>query len=367
METIMALLKELVEHDSSTQEGANKLLKKVVRKYLKPKGYSLDRFSFNGSDSVYASLNNNYAPKILFLGHLDTVDALGWKNHNPFRMAIETEKAYGLGILDMKAGIAVLFDLALNKPNPDIAYLFVTDEERGGFNGAGKIVNLDSPKIKPAFVIAAEPSQMSIELCAKGVLNLKVVSKGISAHSSKPEEGVNAIEQLHRYIDEVRGLPLFRKKNKLLGKTTIVMTVISCPNQRENQIPDHCECVVNLRYIPEVNKDKILDAFQKTARKYGGENSGVTVAVQAYAVPVSCDPKEPFVVRLAEAIEEETGSVNCIGNPAASDARFFAEKGIPCLCFGPIGEGMHAPEEWLDLEKFGQYVKILERFVERAA
>ncbi|MBT6773875.1 M20/M25/M40 family metallo-hydrolase [Candidatus Woesearchaeota archaeon] len=367
MDEIIKILKELVEHDSSTKDGANSLLELVIEKYLQPAGYALKNFSFNGHNSVYASVNENYTPRILFLGHLDTVDAKGWELHDPFKLAIENELAYGLGVLDMKAGVAAMLHLATTKVNPNIAYLFVTDEEIGGFNGAGKIVHLEDPLIKPDFVIAAEPSEMQIGISAKGFLNVEVAYKGKSAHSSKPEEGINAIEQLSSYIQAVRSNSIFEKSNDLLGKTTFSQTLIKCLNERENQVPDYCETVVNLRYIPELTREQILSVFNKTAKENyieGGEIIVKEFGRAPHGFSVGCSTENVEVKKLAEIITNETGNVLYRGGQGASDARFFAEKKIPVICFGPSGNGMHAPEENLNLDSFQKYITILEKYVE---
>ncbi len=353
----MEILRLLVESKSCGKEDANSLLEKMIP-FLD--GYSIKKYFFEGYSSIYASLGNNLRPKILFLGHLDTVDAKGWKNSDPFRLETNGTRAYGLGIYDMKAGVAAMIHLAKIFPKENLGYLFVTDEEMGGFSGAAKLAE----KINPEFVIALEPTGLAIELAAKGVLNIKIISRGLSAHSSMPEKGANAIEKLSEYIAEIKKLPFLNQKNRLLGSSTMSQTIIKCPNERENQIPDYCETLVNIRYIPEQDKEKITKLLVKKAKQFS--KKGLEIAVEPSQIcgyPVQTDKNNIYAKLLASAIKSELGKVGYVGNAGASDARFFAERKIPVTCFGPAGGEMHAPHEWLDLKKYEKYIKILEKFV----
>ena len=49
----------------------------------------------------------------------------------------------------------------------------------------------------------------------------------------------------------------------------------------------------------------------------------------------------------------------------ATDARYFAEVGIPGVIFGGIGANFHADGEWVDLESLEQQKQILLEFLQR--
>ena len=48
----------------------------------------------------------------------------------------------------------------------------------------------------------------------------------------------------------------------------------------------------------------------------------------------------------------------------ATDARYFAEIGVPCVVFGAVGGNMHAKDEWLDVKSLEQNKEILLKFLE---
>ncbi len=43
------------------------------------------------------------------------------------------------------------------------------------------------------------------------------------------------------------------------------------------------------------------------------------------------------------------------------DSGILVEAGVPCVIFGPTGEGLHTAEEWVDLESLEQCVSVFER------
>ena len=74
-------------------------------------------------------------PKIGFLGHTDTVEYIeGW-NTNPFELSIVEDKIFGLGVCDMKGGIAAILDaiskIDFNKLQYGVKLYFTYDEEIG--------------------------------------------------------------------------------------------------------------------------------------------------------------------------------------------------------------------------------------------
>jgi glutamate carboxypeptidase len=75
-------------------------------------------------------------PRILLLGHVDTVHPIGTKD-GPLRIRIENDRLYGPGVLDMKGGdyfafhaVAAMVAAGDLPPSP-ITLMLVPDEERG--------------------------------------------------------------------------------------------------------------------------------------------------------------------------------------------------------------------------------------------
>ena len=43
------------------------------------------------------------------------------------------------------------------------------------------------------------------------------------------------------------------------------------------------------------------------------------------------------------------------------DSGILVEAGIPCVVLGPVGDGLHTADEWVDLESVQACVAVFER------
>src|SRR5262249_5138053 len=114
---------------------------------------------------------------------------------------------------------------------------------------------------------------------------------------------------------------------------------------------------LDIRHVPEDQPDAILAGLRDC---YPGDE----VRLLRRGPPLSTNPQDPGVQRLAGCLAD------IVGRPArlarehfASDARFYSNAGIPAVCFGPIGAGLHSDEEWVDIASLGQLYEVLRRFV----
>ncbi|HEX7041667.1 MAG TPA: M20/M25/M40 family metallo-hydrolase, partial [Patescibacteria group bacterium] len=81
--------------------------------------------------------------------------------------------------------------------------------------------------------------------------------------------------------------------------------------------------------------------------------------------PAQFSEKEDKSVKaLASSIKNKTGKeTDFILKHGASDIRHFNVFGFPGVVFGPIGEGLHSDNEWVNIESLTTYFEILEDFI----
>jgi succinyl-diaminopimelate desuccinylase len=139
-------------------------------------------------------------------------------------------------------------------------------------------------------------------------------------------------------------------------RTTVVPTIVQ-GGEAGNRLPESVSLTLDIRHVPEDRPDAILAGLREC---YPNDE----VRMLRSGPPLSTDPQDAGVQRLAACAAET------IGQPArfyrehfASDARFYSNVGIPAVCFGPIGAGLHSDEEWVDLASLGQLYKALRLFV----
>ena len=78
--------------------------------------------------------------------------------------------------------------------------------------------------------------------------------------------------------------------------------------------------------------------------------------------PVMLDRAEPVVQAMIAAAAETTGAAPVVRSDYGwMDSGVLVEAGIPCVVYGPIGEGLHTVDEWVDLESVETCVAAFER------
>ena len=177
------ILKDLVKFYTIEDKENNKIID-YIEKYLLDLGFVTE---YKGK---YLIMSIGENPKFGFIGHTDTVEYIeGW-NTNPFELVCIENKLYGLGVCDMKGGIAAILDavskIELDKLKYGIKLYFTYDEEIG-FGGAYDIIN--SNEKFPEFMIFGEPTNNDILVGSKGLLEYELNFIGLKAHSSNPRKG----------------------------------------------------------------------------------------------------------------------------------------------------------------------------------
>ena len=136
-------------------------------------------------------------PKIIILAHMDTVFPEGTTVDRPFR--IEGNRAYGPGVIDMKASqVAVLYAVKalLNKRSAgykNIRIVLNSDEEIGS-PSSRKMIEREAKGKKFALVMEPARKDGSLVSARRGKGNYTLIVEGRAAHSGiEPEKGRSAI------------------------------------------------------------------------------------------------------------------------------------------------------------------------------
>lgn len=204
-----------------------------------------------------------HGDKVIMLdSHVDTVevkDADKWAVP-PFSGEVRDGVLWGRGSVDMKSGAAAsIYAAALAKSQGLDAgktiYVSCTvfEEDCDGEN----LVHLFKEYgIKPDYFIVCEPSGNLITTGHKGKAQIAIKAKGVSAHGSAPEKGVNAIYEMAEIIQRVEKTNLaLMKQDKPRG--TLVMSQISSTSASLNAVPSECEVYLDRRMIPGETEENI--------------------------------------------------------------------------------------------------------------
>jgi len=334
---LLTLLKELIEIDSSTIEGANQAVM-YCGAYLEKNNIETSIHTYENKKCLTARVGSG-RETIVLNGHVDVVSA----GANQFKPYEKDGRLYGRGSADMKGGVAVMLDVmaSLKEGGCDKSILLqiVSDEEVGGHLGTKMLV---ADGYVGDFVICTEPTQLHMSTMAKGILQLDVLTKGIAAHGSRPWLGENAIIKGLENYKAIENLPILKEGNELFDGSSINLS-FSHGGDIYNRVPEDHLIGIDIRYVPHLNPEKIVDAIKEVI---DGE---VKVKFMEPGIHVSKD--HPYIHDLEQALEAVTGSNEHIlfGQHGSSDVRFFSTRNIPAVELGPVGGNWHGEDEYVDI------------------
>jgi acetylornithine deacetylase len=291
-------------------------------------------------------------PHLLLNGHMDTV-GVGGMTIDPFAATVTGGRLYGRGATDMKGPLACMLAALLDlRDNPRdlvgrVTVAAVVDEEYR-FIGIRRLLK-DEPTID--YAIVGEPTRLEVIRGCKGCLRFQVTTRGRAAHSSRPQDGANAISAMARVIPAME--TYFEDR---LGK--IAEPDFGCSTGSiglihggigVNSVPDQCELQVDIRLLPMQDGDlvhrEILDVV-KSVSLPAGTTCSVSQPVlndPGYSVPAD----SPFVRTLVDTLGKDISGVVSF----SCDASKIASAGIPCVILGPGDiRAAHTADESITLE-----------------
>lgn len=365
-------LKKLVSIDSAG--GHEGKVSDFLVKTLAAHGIKTEKIEVEpGRYDLIAKQGNGQGPILALEGHQDTV-ALGnldeW-NTKPLVATQKGDRLYGRGTTDMKSGLAaeVLAFIALHdqgvKLNGTLEFMATIAEETSQHNhmqGAEELAKRHLVKDVDAMIIG-EPSSAQIVFAHKGSITYRVSSKGITAHSSMPEKGFDAIAPLiHFYNLEADYYKSIESiANKYLGKTIPVISKIDGGGQL-NAVADYAELFGKIRTIPEVPNDEIWKHLRALIKKVNDEDHAqLSLTVLGDKNPVVGNPQAPFIKSLQQVAEKDLGHpVKIQSISAGTDASEFVKDNdhFSLAIFGPGNSTAHQMNEWASISSYYAFVKL---------
>jgi glutamate carboxypeptidase len=295
-------------------------------------------------------------PRVLLIGHMDTVFSEGTVAKRPFRID-DSRIARGAGVSDMKAGLLAglravgavrrLVDAAGGGPLPFERLTFIAnpDEEIGSPSS--------TPHIKEAaatadacFVLECARANGDFVSARKGIADIRLTINGRAAHAGvEPEKGRSAI---------LAGAELVREIHALNGRWPQVTANVGVfkAGTRPNIVCDQAQLEVDVRAMAADNLAAVVAAIDALAAAPAVPDVSVDVEHMAGWAPMEKLERSgrlaDHVIALAARLGFETKDVSTGG---ASDANTTSGMGVPSIDgLGPIGGMDHSPEEYLEVD-----------------
>jgi len=273
-------------------------------------------------------------PKVLLVGHHDTVFPAGALEGRPFTVA--DGRVTGPGVFDMLGGIVqALHGLAALDDTSGVELLFSADEEVGSIHSRALI---EERALACGAVLVLEPSADGgvLKTGRKGCGTFDVTVHGRASHAGlEPEKGVNAlIETAHQV------LAIAEIAEPELG-TTVTPTVAAV-GTTDNVVPALGRIKVDVRVESAGEKERVETAMAALRVVDPQASIAVSGSINRPPMPESASADLMPLVALVDP------DLDGIAVGGGSDGNFTAAIGVPTLDgLGAVGGGAHADHEYL--------------------
>jgi len=347
--------------------------------------------------NVIALIPGGRGDTLLWESHQDTVSAEGM-SIDPFAGIFRDGRVYGRGACDVKGSTAVMLTAltqAAAQParlRPNILFACSINEECG-FTGSRALadiwrtdlttsgrpaVEIDSVgsngptleelrSLRPSAAIVAEPTDLNVVVAHRGVVRWQCTVQGRAAHSSRPEEGANAIYAMARVvraIEEFHRIELAsRPADPLCGPPTACVTTIH-GGTGANTVPDRAVIDVDRRLAPDEHPQAAYDELvaHLAVQADVGDCRLAHDAPWMQSHGLASGGNHAWAEQLA-ALARSTGvDTRLVGVPYGTNAASIAVAGIPTVVFGPgsIAQA-HTADEWIAVDQLDRAVEVLYR------
>lgn len=300
-------------------------------------------------------------PFVVFVGHLDTVFSdPGETERRPF--TIKDGRAYGPGVLDMKAGVTIAIHAlqALKSVNYDkyaVKVILAGDEEVGHkHSNFGDTAMAEAKGAVAAFNFETGFMDDSLVLGRKGCYCFTMEAFGRGAHvGNAPQEGRSAIKELAYKILDIEALTDW-SKGLNVGANVIEGGTV------HNSAPAYAKITVDMRFEDPALLEPLKAKFKEINDKVYVDGVTCKMTPVSTLLPmVKLDSSMKLFELVKKVYEEEGfGSPKAITVGGASDSAFTTAVGVPTVCaMGVKGGRNHTVEEFADVESLFMRAKLI--------
>lgn len=403
VELVRTLIRNACVNDGTPESGQEIRSVETLHDYFGQAGTTFEMVPGRMSTVYRLPGSDPTAPALALMGHLDVVPVSedGWTT-DPFAGTLADGFIWGRGAVDMlnlTASMAVVFKRFLDGDVPplpgDLVFLAVADEEAGGRLGARALVEQRWDLVATDYLlteIAYPPLRLDgeavypVSVGEKGPFWTVLRSRGRPGHGSVPYGGDNAMAPLveamtalftepapvvisdvwstfvrdagfddalaARLVDPDRideAIDEVAVENPRLAAYLHACTHLTVsPNVirsgvKANVIPDRAEGEVDFRALPGQDRSDVDAHIRKAAGNAAGRLDIIPVADQVASESAVGTSLWDCIV---DSIESHTGSRRVVPTmmPAATDARFFRQKGVTAYGVGLFDEAMSFPD-----------------------
>lgn len=376
------MLEKLISFDTISSKS-NLALIHWVQDYLSSFGVQshLVHDATKNKANLHAIIGPADVAGVVLSGHTDVVPVEGqaWDT-DPFALHEHDGLLYGRGTCDMKGFLAIalakvpqMVKMDLKEP---LHFALSYDEELGCIGAHSLADHIANAAIKPKMCIVGEPTMMKPITGHKGICDMRCTIHGKESHSSLAPYAVNAVEAAAELVTYIRSVARRMASEGPYNRHfdppfTTLQTGLFHGGTAVNIVPNNCEVGFEIRNIPEVDPEVVLEEIRQHAfknieprMKDIDPTSGFEFKLSARA-PSFDISNDHDVVEMVLAL---TGANAAEKVSFATEAGIFAAKGIPTVVCGPGSiTQAHKPNEFIAQEQVLRCENFVDRLLEKMA
>ena len=293
-------------------------------------------------------------PRVLLLGHLDTVWPHGTLARLPF--AVDGDRATGPGIFDMKAGAVMMLHAVAGLDDADGMAILLTGDEEVGAPTSRPLIEDVARDVEAVLVLEAAVGD-AVKVARKGIGTYRLEVRGRAAHAGlEPEAGANATVELAHQVLAIAALADD-------GAGTTVTPTVATSGTTENTVPAAAEVAIDTRAWTPREQLRVDAGLRALAPRVPG--CELVLHGDVNRPPLTEDATTGLFER-ARHVAADLGLPPLDGARVGggSDGNFTAALGVPTLDgLGAVGHGAHAEHEHVVVSALPDRTRLLTALV----
>jgi acetylornithine deacetylase/succinyl-diaminopimelate desuccinylase-like protein len=213
----------------------------------------------------------------------------------------------------------------------DLYFVVSTAGETGRHDSLAHV--LDHSNVKPDWCIIDGPPE--IQLGNKGRVDVLVVVRGKQAHSSRPWEGIDAIEGAVRVLEKLKPLMPYPEatRHAELGKVSLTPNAIESFPKATHTIQSECRIMFDRRLLPGDDPKKAIKQMQDAIGNI--EPYEIEIQPRDFMYPSEVSKDAAVAQALEHAVRTMLGQIPTYSfSTAANDTGLFNFRGIQAINYG---------------------------------
>ena len=338
-------------------------------KFLSNLGFKTELFEWD-KDRFNVVSTIGKPPYILLSAHLDTVPPFNFSS-NPLKLKKEGNFYKGLGVYDMKAGLAIILNTAkyFKQKNFGLKIVLTSDEE---IDSAGTWAAKNANEYKDcAIALVPEiidsctsikeekthsPLPVLIGRRGRGVYICKINTLARHGAEGGDSSSIDLAMKINFILKELN-YPAY-KKFKNFPKPSCFIRFISSTS-KALELPTECTLEIDAHFGPNFNHKSFLEFLKKNILKklkLKKKSEKIDFFLKPRKMPYLCpyltDLKNPLVKRAIFLIGQKIDY-----GLTVADENIIALENIPVISWAPRGGNAHNKDEWLSITDFDRVAK----------